>query len=133
MGRVLSSFSIAPCAQGIIKMKHKEFQDLKQGSMYVSEYITHFSQLSYYASGDVDTNEKKQDYLLNGLNNGLAYALEAHDFKNFQGMVNKALVLENCRVAMERKRKQEHQHQSNNNSSLRIGSSSVGPVFRPVQ
>jgi hypothetical protein len=28
---------------------------------------------------------------------GLAYALEARDFKNFQGMVNKALVLENHR------------------------------------
>jgi hypothetical protein len=31
---------------------------------------------------------------LNGLNNGLAYALEVRDFENFQGMVNKALVLE---------------------------------------
>jgi hypothetical protein len=36
---------------------------------------------------------------------GLAYALEARGFKNFQGMVNKALVLENRRGLMERKRK----------------------------
>jgi hypothetical protein len=86
--------------------------------MSVSEYVTHFTQLSHYAPGDVDTDEKKQDYFLNGLNDGLAYALEAHDFENFQGMVNKALLLENCRRAMERKRKQERQHQSNNNSRL---------------
>jgi hypothetical protein len=35
----------------------------------------------------------------------LAYALEAQDFENFQGMVNKAIVLENCRGVMECKRK----------------------------
>jgi hypothetical protein len=61
----------------------KEFEDLKQGSMLVSEYVTHFTQLSYYASDNVDTNEKKQDCFLNGLNDGLAYALEARDFVNF--------------------------------------------------
>jgi hypothetical protein len=108
-------FRIAFCLhhvpQGIIKMKKKEFQDLKQGSMSVSEYVSHFTQLSRYATGDVDTDEKKQDYFLNGLNDGLTYALEAHDFESFQGMVNKVLVLENRRGVMERKRKQECQHQ----------------------
>jgi TPP-dependent indolepyruvate ferredoxin oxidoreductase alpha subunit len=39
------------------------------------------------------------------LNDGLAYALEAQNFENFQGMVNKALVLENLRGVVERKRK----------------------------
>jgi hypothetical protein len=114
-------------------MKKKEFQDLKQGSMSVSEYVTRFTQQSRYAPDDMDTYEKKQDYFMNGLNDGLAYALEARDFENFQGMVNKALVLENHRGAMERKRKQELQHQSNNNSRLQIGSSSAGHVFHPVQ
>jgi hypothetical protein len=45
------------------------------------------------------------------LNDGLTYALEAHDFENFQAMVNKALVLENHRAILERKHKQEHQGQ----------------------
>jgi hypothetical protein len=45
---------------------------------------------------------------LNDLNDGLAYALEAWDFENFYGMVNKALVLENYRGVMERKRKLVH-------------------------
>jgi hypothetical protein len=44
--------------QGIIKLK-KEFQDLKQGSMTVSEYVTYFTQLSRYTPNDVDTIEKK--------------------------------------------------------------------------
>jgi hypothetical protein len=114
-------------------MKKKELQDLKQGSMSVREYVTRFTQPSHYAPGDVDTDEKKQDYFLNGLNNGLAYTLEAHDFENFQDMASKALVLENCRGAMKHKRKQEHQHQSNTNSRLWIGSSSVGPMFHLVK
>jgi hypothetical protein len=51
--------------------------------MTVSEYVTHFTQLSRYAPNDVDTDEKKQECFLNGLDDGLAYALEARDFENF--------------------------------------------------
>jgi hypothetical protein len=56
--------------------------------------VTQFTQLSCYALDNVDLDEKKQDWFLNGLNDGLTYALEAHDFINFQDMVDKALVLE---------------------------------------
>jgi hypothetical protein len=86
---------------GVMKLKKKEFEDLKQGSMSVSEYVTRFTQLSRYALDNVDTSEKKQDWFLNGLNDGLAYPLEARDFINFQDMVDKALVLENQRGIME--------------------------------
>jgi hypothetical protein len=99
--------------------------------MTVSEYVTHFTQLSRYAPNDVDTDEKKQDYFLNGLNDGLAYALEVHDFEIFQVMVNKVLVLENRREIMELKRKQDHQSQHSSNSRPCIGSSSTGPIFHP--
>jgi hypothetical protein len=73
--------------------------------MSVNEYVTKFTQLSRYALHKVDTDEKKQECFLNGLNDGLAYALEARDFENFQGMVNKALMLENRSGVMERKHK----------------------------
>jgi hypothetical protein len=69
-------------SQGVIKLK-KDFQDLKQGSITVSEYVTRFTQLSRYAPNDVDTDEKKQECFLNGLDDGLAYALKARDFENF--------------------------------------------------
>jgi hypothetical protein len=74
----------------------------------VNEYVTRFTQLSHYAPNDMDTNEKKQDWFLNGLNDGLAYALKVRDFNNFQDMVDKALVLENRRGIMEQKRKMQH-------------------------
>jgi hypothetical protein len=68
--------------------------------MSVNVYIIKFTQLSRYAPHEVDTDEKKQECFLNGLNDGLAYALDTRDFENFQGMVNKALVLENSRGVM---------------------------------
>jgi hypothetical protein len=101
--------------------------------MSVNEYVTKFTQLYRYSPYEVDTDEKKQECFLNGLNDGLTYALEARDFENFQGMVNKALVLENCRGVMERKRKLVRQQQPGSSSRPRVATPSTGPVFRPAQ
>ncbi len=101
--------------------------------MSMNEYITKFTQLSHYAPHEVNTDEKKYECFLNGLNDGLAYALEAKDFENFQGMVNKALVLENHRGMMECKRKLVRQHQLGSSSWPCITMPSAGPVFHPAQ
>jgi hypothetical protein len=101
--------------------------------MSVHEYVTKFTQLSRYAPHEVDTNEKKQECFLNGLIDGLAYALEARVFENFQGMVNKALVLENHRRVMDRKHKLVHQHQPGSTSRPRVATSSARPVFHSTQ
>jgi hypothetical protein len=70
---------------------------------------------------------------LNGLNDELAYALEACVFENFQGMVNKALVLENRRGMMEHKRKLVRYNQSDSSSRPCVASRIAGPVFHPAQ
>jgi hypothetical protein len=111
-----AAFRAHHVTQGVIKLKKKEFHDLKQGSMSVNEYVSRFTQLSRYAPHEVDTDEKKHEYFLNGLNDGLAYALDARDFENFQGMVNKVLMLENHRGVMEHKRKLVYQHQPDSSS-----------------
>jgi hypothetical protein len=61
--------------------------------MSMNKYVTMFTQLSPYGPNEVDSDEKMQDSFLNGLKDGLADALQAWDFENFQGMVNKAFVL----------------------------------------
>jgi hypothetical protein len=99
----------------------------------VNEYITKFTQLSRYAPHEVNIDEEKQECFLNGLNDGLPYALEARDFENFQGMVNKTLVLENRRGVMEHKRKLVRQHQPSSSSRPHVTTSSAGPVFHPAQ
>jgi hypothetical protein len=101
--------------------------------MSVSDYIIKFTQLSCYALHEVDTDEKKHECFLNDLNDRLAYALKARDFENFQGMVNKALVLENHRRVMERKHKLVRQHQPGSSYIPRVATSLAGPVFHPTQ
>jgi hypothetical protein len=101
--------------------------------MSMNEYVTKFTQLPCYAPHEVDTDEKKQECFLNGSNEGLAYALEARDFENFQGMVNKALVLGNRRGVMERKHKLVHQHQPSSSSRPRVATPTTRHVFRPAQ
>jgi hypothetical protein len=67
------------------------------------------------------------------LNDGLAFALEARDFENFQEMVNKTLMLENHRGMMEHKCKLVRPHQPGNSSRPRVTTPLAGPVFRPAQ
>jgi hypothetical protein len=82
----------------------------------------------------VYTDEKKQECFLNGLDDGPTYALEAHDFENFQTMVDNALVLENKRGILSHKRKQECQtHQSTNcRACINVNSSPARPIFRLI-
>jgi hypothetical protein len=46
-----------PC--GTMKLKKKEFTNLRQGSMTVNEYLNSFIQLSRYATEDINTDKKK--------------------------------------------------------------------------
>jgi hypothetical protein len=57
--------------RGTMKLKKKEFADLKQSGMTVNEYLNSFIQLSRYAPDDINTDEKKQDMFLNGLNDDI--------------------------------------------------------------
>jgi hypothetical protein len=45
--------------RGTMKLKRKEFADLKYGGMTVNEYLNSFIQLSRYAPDDINTDEKK--------------------------------------------------------------------------
>jgi hypothetical protein len=75
-----------------MKLKRKEFTDLKQGGMTVNEYLNSFIQLLKYAPDDINTDEKKQDVFLSGLNDDIQFQLLNTDF---QHMVDKAIVIEN--------------------------------------
>jgi hypothetical protein len=54
-----NSFRTHHVSLGVMKLKKKEFEDLKQGSMTMSEFVTRFTQLPRYAPDNVDTDEKK--------------------------------------------------------------------------
>jgi hypothetical protein len=54
--------------RGMLKLKRKEFSELQKGRITVNEYLNKFTQMSRYAPDEVNTDEKKQDAFLNGLN-----------------------------------------------------------------
>jgi hypothetical protein len=81
--------------RGTMKLKRKEFADLKHGGMTVNEYLNSFIQLSRYAPNDIKTDKKKQDVFLNELNDDIQFQLLNTDYADFQHMVDKAIVVEN--------------------------------------
>jgi hypothetical protein len=88
--------------RGTMKLKKKEFADLKQGGMTVNEYLNSFIQLSRYAPDDINTDEKKQDMFLNGLNDDIQFQLLNTDYVDFLHVVDKAIVIENKIKEMEK-------------------------------
>jgi hypothetical protein len=125
------SFRAHYVPSGEIKVKRKEFLNLKQGSRSVREYLTQFTQLSRYAPRDVDTDDKKQDCFREGLNPGIRYALSSNDFPTFQRLVDKAFTVERERQVLEadRKRKMSFQGQSSG-SNTRPRFNQPGQVVR---
>jgi hypothetical protein len=88
--------------RGTMKLKKKEFADLKEGGMTLSEYLNSFIQLSRYAPDDINTDEKNQDMFLNGLNDDIQFQLLNTDYADFQHVVDKAIVIENKIKEMEK-------------------------------
>jgi hypothetical protein len=85
-----------------MKLKKREFTDLKKGGKMVNEYLNSFIQLSRYANEDINTDEKKQDMFLEGLNDDIQFQLLNTDYANFQHMVDKAIVIESKLKKMEK-------------------------------
>jgi hypothetical protein len=56
--------------------------------MSLSEYRDKFIQLSRYALGEVDDDEKKQELFLEGLIGPLQYQLISHTFPSFQRLLD---------------------------------------------
>jgi hypothetical protein len=120
--------------RGTMKLKRKEFADLKQGGMTVNEYLNSFIQLSMYAPDDINTDEKKQDMFLNGLNDDIQFQLLNTDYADFQHMVDKAIVVENMIREMEKdgKRKVPFSGQSSG-SNVRPRFSQPNQFFKSPQ
>jgi hypothetical protein len=54
--------------EGVLHMKHEEFMKLKQGGDTVTQYLNKFNHLSQYAIDQVNTDLKKRNCFMRGLN-----------------------------------------------------------------
>jgi hypothetical protein len=90
--------------------------------------------LSRYAPNDINTDEKKQDVFLIGLNDDIQLQLLNTEYADFQHMVDKAIVIENKIKEMEKdgKRKVSFSGQSSG-SNVRPRFSQPNQFFKPPQ
>ena len=87
-------FRGAHIPKSIMKIKKREFDDLKQRNMTVSEYNGQFTLLSRYANEERMTESKKMEKFLDGLAPALKCQLVVHTFPDFKTLVDKAITLE---------------------------------------
>ena len=82
------------------------FRNLHQGNRTVGQYVEEFSKLSRYAPNDVATDSTKQEKFMEGMNDEMSMQLMVATFKNYQELVDKALMIEGKQQQIEsRKRK----------------------------
>jgi len=92
---------------GVIRRKLTEFLALKQSNNSVMQYAQAFNTLSQYAGFHMDTDEKKQACLRQGLSSKLQDRLAMIKFDTFSELVNGAIIQEDAHLAhkAEKKRK----------------------------
>jgi hypothetical protein len=83
---------------------------------------------------DINTNEKKQDVFLSGLNDDIQFQLLNTNYADFQHMVDKAIVIENKIREMEKngKRKVSFSRQSSG-SNVRPRFTQPNQFYKPLQ
>jgi hypothetical protein len=102
-------FWAAHISSGVMGLKKKEFCDLRQKYHSVSEYIDEFTNLSRYAPDDIDTDAKRKDKFLEGLNDELSIPLSVAYTPTFQSLLDQAITLES-RMKQSKNRKRKHNH-----------------------
>jgi hypothetical protein len=117
-----------------MKLKKKEFVDLKQGGMTVNEYINSFIQLPRYTPDGINTDKQKHDMFLNGLNDDIQFHLLNTDYAYFQHVVDKAVVIENKIKEMEKDGKRKvSSHGQPSGSNVRPHFSQPNQFFKSPQ
>jgi hypothetical protein len=91
-----TKFRKAHMPSGLIKIMRDKFLNLKQGGMSVTDYLDKFTTWGRYAPNDIDTDEKKRERFLNGLQEELQTYLVG-DIPN--GYTSDVVLNEQARVA----------------------------------
>jgi hypothetical protein len=101
-------FWAAHISYGLMGLKKKEFRDLRHKCHSVSEYIDEFTNLSHYAPNDIDTDAKRKDKFLEGLNDELSIPLSVAYTPTFQSLLDQAITLESKMKQSENRKMKHH-------------------------
>src|SRR3954466_7804024 len=100
-------FLTAHISSGVMSLKNKEFHNLKQRHRSVAEYIEEFNNLARYAPDEVDTDAKRKEKFLEGLNDELNLQLSVAYVPTYQSLCDKAAILES-KIKQVESRKGKH-------------------------
>jgi hypothetical protein len=77
---------------GVMRKKHQEFIDLKQGGRSMHYYSKQFNHLAQYAPDQVDTDEKKKDRFMIGLSTKLQEHIALNTGGTFPEFVSNIMI-----------------------------------------
>jgi hypothetical protein len=79
----------------VMRKKHQEFMDLKQGGRSVHDYSKQFNHLAQYASDQVDTDEKKDCFMI-GLSTKLQERMALNTGGTFPEFVSNVMITDDA-------------------------------------
>jgi hypothetical protein len=100
-----TKFCKAHIPSGLIKIMRDKFLNLKQGGMIVTEYLDKFTTWGRYAPNDINTDKKKRERFLNGLQEELQTYLVAVPYNDLEALVDAAIMVEDKNKAAHESRK----------------------------
>jgi hypothetical protein len=80
--------------EGVLHMKQEEFMKLKQGGDTVTQYLNKFNHLSQYAIDQVNTDLKRRNCFMRGLNDRLQRKMATYLDLSYSRVVSTALAVE---------------------------------------
>jgi hypothetical protein len=92
---------------GVMRKKHQEFMDLKQGGRSVHDYSKQFNHLAQYAPDQVDTDEKKKDCFMIGLSTKLQERMALNTGGTFPHFINNVMIVDDVIYAHKETKKRK--------------------------
>jgi hypothetical protein len=80
----------------MMRKKHQEFMDLKQGGRSVHDYPKLFNHLAQYASDKVDIDDKKKDCFMIGLSTKLQERMALNTGGSFLEFVSNVIIADDA-------------------------------------
>jgi hypothetical protein len=108
---------------GVMRKKHQEFMDLKQGGRSVHDYSKQFNHLAQYAPDQVDTDEKKKERFMIGLSTKLQERMVLNTRGTFPKFVSNIMIVDDVIHAHKETKKRK---------VVAAPSSSAPPKYRMV-
>jgi hypothetical protein len=91
-----SAFRTHYIPTGMMRKKHQEFMDLKQGGRSVHDYSKLFNQLAQYAPDQVDTDDKKKDCFMIGLSTKLQERMTLNTRGSFSDFISNVIITDDA-------------------------------------